>query len=100
MCPKCNQMNFFDKSDEFSTTCEKCNVEMVCVEEKFTSTEEDERRERIRNSSCVIQCPYCHSPNTKKISTISKAGNIALFGVFAMGKVSKQWHCNNCGSDF
>lgn len=47
-----------------------------------------------------VKCPYCHSTNTKKISNISKAGSVALFGVFAIGKTSKQWHCNNCKSDF
>lgn len=46
------------------------------------------------------ECPYCHSKNTKKISGLSKAGSVAMFGVFAMGKVGKQWHCNNCKSDF
>ena len=47
-----------------------------------------------------IECPYCHSTNTKKISTASKAGNIALLGIFSIDKVTKQWHCNNCKSDF
>lgn len=46
-----------------------------------------------------VTCPYCHSTNTKKISTISRAGSIGLFGIFSK-KVGKQWHCNNCGSDF
>lgn len=46
------------------------------------------------------ECPYCHSKNTRKISSLSKAGNIALFGIFSLGKTSKQWHCNNCKSDF
>lgn len=46
------------------------------------------------------ECPYCHSKNTIKISGLSKAGSIALWGVFAVGKISKQWHCNNCKSDF
>lgn len=52
---------------------------------------------KYRNNA---ECPYCHSKNTKKISGFSKAGSVALFGVFAMGKVSKQWHCNQCKSDF
>ena len=43
---------------------------------------------------------YCHSNNVKKISRVSKAGSVALWGIFAIGKVSKQWHCNNCKSDF
>ena len=51
-------------------------------------------------SSHAIKCPYCKSTNTKKISATSKAGSVALFGIFAMGKVSKQWHCNDCNSDF
>lgn len=46
------------------------------------------------------ECPYCHSKNTKKISGVSKAGSVALWGIFAAGKVSKQWHCNQCKSDF
>lgn len=52
---------------------------------------------KYRNNA---ECPYCHSKNTKKISNLSKAGSVALFGVFAIGKTSKQWHCKNCGSDF
>ena len=52
------------------------------------------------NSNSSIECPYCHSTNTKKISTASKAGNIALLGIFSIDKVTKQWHCNNCKSDF
>lgn len=48
----------------------------------------------------VIECPYCHSTNTKKISSLSKAGSVALFGIFGLGKTTKEWHCNNCNSDF
>lgn len=64
--------------------------------------EEQEKKQAIldyqyRNNA---ECPYCHSKNTKKISGLSKAGSVALWGVFAVGKVSKQWHCNQCNSDF
>jgi transposase-like protein len=45
-------------------------------------------------------CPYCQSTNCKKISGLSKAGSVALWGIFALGKTTKQWHCNNCKSDF
>lgn len=51
-------------------------------------------------TSQTVECPYCHSKDTKKISNLSKAGSVALFGVFALGKTSKQWHCNKCKSDF
>lgn len=52
---------------------------------------------KYRNNA---ECPYCHSKNTKKISNLSKAGSAVLFGVFAIGKISKQWHCNICGSEW
>ena len=54
----------------------------------------------IPSSKPTITCPYCKSTNTKKISGLSKAGSVALFGIFALGKTTKQWHCNNCNSDF
>lgn len=48
----------------------------------------------------TVKCPYCNSTDTKKLSNLTKVGHVALFGIFAIGKVSKQWHCNNCNSDF
>ena len=54
----------------------------------------------MSNQLGKVECPYCHSTDTKKISGASKLGSAALFGVFAVGKVSKQWHCNKCKSDF
>jgi len=50
--------------------------------------------------SPIITCPYCKSTDCKKISGLSKAGSVVLWGIFALGKTTKQWHCNNCGSDF
>ena len=52
------------------------------------------------NRKPTVKCPYCNSTDTTKISTSSKVGKIALFGIFSIGKVTKQWHCNNCKSDF
>lgn len=45
------------------------------------------------------KCPTCGSTNIKKISGISKAGSVAMFGLLSR-KVHKQWHCNNCGSEW
>lgn len=47
----------------------------------------------------IPKCPTCQSANIKKISGISKAGSVALWGIFSQ-KVKKQWHCNNCGSEW
>lgn len=52
------------------------------------------------NSTPTITCPYCKSTDCKKISGLSKAGSVALWGIFALSKTTKQWHCNNCKSDF
>lgn len=46
-----------------------------------------------------VECPYCHSTNTEKISTMSRAVSVSLVGA-ASGKIGKQWHCKQCGSDF
>ena len=53
-----------------------------------------------RNTTPTITCPYCKSTDCKKISGLSKAGSVALWGIFALGKTTKQFHCNNCSADF
>lgn len=47
----------------------------------------------------VPKCPTCGSTNIQKISGLSKAGSVALWGIFSR-KVHKQWHCNSCGSEW
>lgn len=46
-----------------------------------------------------VTCPYCGSVNVKKVSTISRMASVSFFGL-GCKKVGKQWHCNNCKSDF
>ena len=43
----------------------------------------------------TITCPTCGSTNTKKISGLSKAASVGLFGIFSQ-KVKHQFHCNSC----
>ena len=62
---------------------------------------EDNRREQLdKQTKPTVTCPYCQSTNTKKITTTSKAVHTALFGIFSIGRNSKNYHCNSCGSDF
>ena len=49
--------------------------------------------------SSSVECPYCHGRNTRRISGASKLANTAFFGLLGT-KRYKEWHCNNCGSDF
>lgn len=51
------------------------------------------------NHISQVTCPYCHSTNVKKITATSKAGSVALWGIFSQN-VRKNFHCNNCKSDF
>ncbi len=55
---------------------------------------------RDKGNKFGVECPYCHATNVKKISAVSKAGGVALFGIFGLGRAGKQWHCDRCGSDF
>lgn len=49
--------------------------------------------------SNAVTCPYCKSTNVTKISTAGRVVSVGLFGL-GSSKVGKQWHCNNCKSDF
>lgn len=51
------------------------------------------------SSTPTVECPYCHSTDTKKISGTTRFVSTGLFGL-ASSKVGKQWHCNKCRSDF
>lgn len=46
-----------------------------------------------------IHCPYCNSSNVTKIGTFDRVVSTGLFGL-ASKKIGKQWHCNECKSDF
>ena len=108
MCPKCNQMHFFNVADIPSIMCPECNIEMKNMGSEFVDSEEEKRKserfqkrlqEAVKNPKPLIYCPYCNSVNTSKISSTSKVINTALFGIFGT-KRHKQWHCNSCNSDF
>lgn len=47
----------------------------------------------------TIKCPYCNSADVVKISTLNRAVSVGLVGL-ASSKIGKQFHCNNCKSDF
>ena len=57
------------------------------------------REAKARESMRKVTCPYCGSVNVKKVSTISRMASVGFFGLSSK-KVGKQWHCNNCKSDF
>ena len=56
-------------------------------------------KESLFNTKPVVECPYCHSKDTTKISIASKVIDTAIGGIFGTMR-HKQWHCNRCNSDF
>lgn len=43
------------------------------------------------------KCPTCNSHEIERIGGLNKAASVGLFGVFAIGHVSKTFHCKKCG---
>ena len=82
--------------------CAKCKECAIVIE---SSVEYEEYCKQLAEGKAAakrpptIECPYCHSTDTKKISGTSRLMSTGLFGL-ASGKLGKQWHCNKCRSDF
>lgn len=102
-CPNCGRTY-----TEFENIyyCGNCNYKLVKQEaiKEIKHPELSERDYHIIGTikdptKPTVTCPYCNSINTSKISTTSKVVNTAVFGIFGT-KRYKQWHCNNCDSDF
>ena len=53
----------------------------------------------LQEQSRQVKCTYCGSTNVRKIGYVSRGISTYLWGL-ASKKIAKQWHCNNCGSDF
>ena len=45
------------------------------------------------------KCPTCGSKNIKKVSGLSKAGSVAVLGIFSQ-KIKHQFKCKNCGYEW
>ncbi len=98
-CPVCetitNQLDVY--------YCPKCNVRYERISEEeaiFKPKFGSQQQKDFNENEYIPKCPTCNSVDIKKISVISKAGSVFLWGVFAVGKVAKQWQCNNCGSEW
>ena len=53
----------------------------------------------LEEKSRRVTCSYCGSSNVKKIGLLNRAVSTELWGLGSK-KIGKQWHCNNCNSDF
>lgn len=96
VCPICTRKMRYSNSEDISD-------ETGLVTKRWVDEERKKLYPEIKNvkpAKPTITCPYCQSTDCKKISGLSKVGSVAVFGIFGLGKASKQWHCNRCNSDF
>lgn len=97
-CPNCNRIYM-----DYDQYCLVCRYKLKYIEgsEKIEYCPEPYDTSYIKPTSPKpeISCPYCHSNDTKKISITGRIVSTGLFGL-ASKKIGKQWHCNQCGSDF
>ena len=115
-CKKCQITKYF-KPNEVYTKCKICGNEMEggnkimtypkdaldTIKKHKKTPSHNVMNNTINNpilSTPIVECPYCHSTNTKKITLTSKAAHTAMFGIFSVSRNSKQFHCNNCKADF
>lgn len=62
---------------------------------KFPNLNEIKIKKQI-NIENIIECPNCKSANVHKISGLSKASSVAMFGIFSIGKLNKTYECKKC----
>ena len=101
-CPNCERKYFDDETNY----CLNCRYPLKHIEGSGNVKRSDlpindtpENRKKFIKHSVEVHCPYCKSNNTKKLSVASRSFSIGLFGL-GSPKIGKQWHCNNCNSDF
>lgn len=101
-CPNCSSL-----ISETSRICPDCGFDGIG---SYLLQLEREKQAKVidythdyepieNNTPNIPRCPTCQSTDIKKISGLSKAGSVAMWGIFSR-KVHKQWHCNNCGSEW
>lgn len=107
-CPECNCLEgTIEENDNLlAVRCKHCGKQTIMLEKHTT---ENRRNPNAKPSEPMTyeelvnankpKCPICSSTNIQKITMTKRAVSFSLFG-FASSKVGKQWHCNNCKSDF
>lgn len=107
-CPKCGFQKYIINNSEHEQKCKVCGNQMTLSSERPYNSNNGLEAIKYSNKMStnrseiqkpIVTCPYCKSTNTNKITTTSKVINTALWGIFGTRRY-KNYHCNNCGSDF
>lgn len=109
ICEKCGDtvLLYFDKCEEVTENYVKIkdSKELICEKcgnkaDKTITYRPLEEPIPQQTSQYVPKCPICHSPKIHKIATMKKISRVAMFGIFSLPKIAKEWKCENCGSEF
>ena len=100
ICPACGDAMMYWSTSEIDESTDKVVSDYIEESRRIQSPGKPMASEFKHLNSPTVTCPYCKSTNTKKISGLSKAVSVGLFGIFALGKTTKQFHCNSCSADF
>ena len=102
-CPDCGGLSgTLEENDlKLGVRCSNCNKLVIMIEKHPSMINNRHLASKPKPVEHNIpKCPTCGSTNLKKISGLSKAGSVALWGIFAAGRTSKTWHCNNCKAEW
>lgn len=88
-CPSCGRKNY--NGEKY---CPVCKYYLGNIKEESNVTTYNKPKQ-----TTTVECPYCKSYNVKRISAASRLVSTTLFGL-ASKKLGKQFHCNDCDSDF
>ena len=86
-CKNCNKRVYYQSDTNYDTKCKTCKNDMQFICENNYNPNSGIQAIKISN----VKGKY----NTEFNDPIT-----ALFGIFSMGRNSKQWHCDHCNSDF
>lgn len=97
-CEYCGRQN-----KDKNKTCYMCGAPFYDINAFMTLkkyNEEHKINEKMQSEKTnKVRCFYCNSTDVKKISASSRWLSTGLFGLSSK-KLGKEWHCNNCGSNF
>ena len=95
-----NEVDYTVHWDLYNAMVELKKNDVIEYNLKMSQFRTQVNQQKQQQESGKPHCPTCGSTNLKKISGLSKAGSVALWGVFAAGRTSKTWHCNKCGAEW
>ncbi len=86
--------------DEVVSKLPEFDRELYNNRDKILQRRSDDFHAMMENYRNAVKCHYCGSTNVQKITLMSKAIHNSIFGIWSLGRNTKEFHCNNCGADF